>query len=159
VVIFTETRPSGLVVARDSMDEEAVERALKRLDGRFTLQKRWEDGHGWVYVVIEVVSDSYAPIVLTWRKPLSSALIDKLQSLQQGQRNALADEDEHNAKLVETLERDRQAFADAVLEDHEPYVSRGRVSVSLGPMKKKPYWKRGDGSSKKPWPTSGGKKA
>jgi hypothetical protein len=149
-MLTSETRPSGLIVARDSMDEESVGRALKRLDGRLVLQKHARDEveGGWVYKVICFVSDTYAPIVLTWSDeygrplPLSSGIIDKVQSLYLDARNKPISADEHNARLAAELERDRQANADAVIEDHRPYVERDRVSVSLSSTKKLPYWQR-----------------
>ena len=96
MAIVTETRSSGLVVARDSMDEAAVEKQLKLIDSRLTLQKHWDESCGWVYKVICFVSDTYAPVVLTWKDehghplPLSSALSDKMQSLMLGARKPWA---------------------------------------------------------------------
>lgn len=162
-MIVTETRPSGLVVALDSMDEASASRALKRLDGRLCLQKHARDHveGGWVYKVICFVSDTYAPVVLTWQDdqgvplPLSSSIVDKVQSLMLGARNKPPSEDEHNERIRAVQEADRDALREAVLEDHKPYVTRGRVSVSLATMKKRPYWQRGDGSKPPPRPKSG----
>src|SRR5262245_42037120 len=107
------------------MDEVAVERALKRLDGRFVLQKHSRDGveGGWVYKVVCFVSDTYAPVVLTWTDehgtplPLSSGIIDKMQSLQLSDRHGIEDPDEHNRKVVERVEKDRAEIAQAVIDD------------------------------------------
>lgn len=161
MAIVTETRSSGLVVARDSMDEAAVEKQLKLIDSRLTLQKHWDESCGWVYKVICFVSDTYAPVVLTWKDehghplPLSSALSDKMQSLMLGARNAPEDADTWNARVLERQERDRRELAHAVIEDHRPYVERGRVSVSMTDAKKKSYATRSPDSRPAPKPKSG----
>jgi len=138
-VLLAEQRPSGLIVARDSMDETSVGRALKRLDGRLVLQKHSRDGveGGWVYKVICFVNDTYAPVVLTWQDehgqplPLSSALIDEMQRHLAGARNKGVDADEHNRRLVESRRRDAEREQQGVIDDHRPYVERNRVGVLI----------------------------
>ncbi len=72
-MLVTERRASGLIVARESMDEKAVDRALKRLDDRLVLQKHRRDdaADGWVWKVVCVVpsarvnspkSDAFSPV-------------------------------------------------------------------------------------------------
>jgi hypothetical protein len=148
-LLVTEQRPSGLVVARDGMDETSVSRALKRLDGRLCLQKHSRPGApgGYVYKVVCVVSDTYAPVVLTWQDdygrplPLSSALIDEMHRHLAGARNKAPDADAYNEQLVASRRRDAEATRDAVVADHRAYVERGRTSVALGAGKPR-YWRR-----------------
>lgn len=138
-MLVTEQRSSGLVVAREGWDEVAASAALKQLDRRLVLQKHPRDGveGGWVYKVVCVVSDTLAPVIFTWMDangnplPLSSALVDEVQSLMLGARNKPADEDEHNARLAESRRRDAEREHQAVLDDHRAYIDRSRVSVSL----------------------------
>jgi hypothetical protein len=148
-LLTAEHRASGLIVARDSMDEASVQRALKRLDRRFCLQKHPRDGveGGWVYKVICFVSDAYAPVVLTWMDehgrplPLSSSIVDEMQKHMLGARNKGLSADEHNARLTERKRREADDRTRAVIDDHRPYVERDRVSVSLADTKKRPYWR------------------
>lgn len=136
--MHTLQHSSGLVLAVEGMDEEAASRALKRLDRRLVLQKHPAAVEGgWVYKVVCVVSDNHAPVVLTWMDehgrplPLSSAIVDRMQAQYVGARNKEPDEDEHNARVRQELEKDRASLADAVVTDHRPYIERGRVSVGL----------------------------
>ena len=132
------------------MDEASVQRALKRLDGRFCLQKHPRDGAegGWVYKVVCLVSDTYAPVVLTWMDehgrplPLSSGLVDEMQRHMVDSRGKVETADEYNARLVAERKRDADAQQTAIIEDHRPYVERNRVSVSVSTGKKLPYWQR-----------------
>jgi hypothetical protein len=143
------TTGSGLVVADEAMDEARVDAALKRLDRSFSLQKRRDDGElVEVYKVVKYVSDTLAPVVFTWVDehgrplPLSHALVDEFRRHMIGERTDYVSEDEHNRRLVEERRRDARREADAVLDDHRPYVERGRVSVSLADTGKKRYWQR-----------------
>lgn len=140
-MLVSEHRSSGLVVARDAMDEASVSRALKALDRRLVLQKHLGDG-GWVYKVVCVVSDTQAPVVYTWKQPLSHALVDAIQERMLGARNKEESADEFNARRRAELERDADAIRDEIVAEHKPYVARGRVSVTLADVKKKPYWQR-----------------
>jgi len=136
-MLVHEQRASGLVVARDAWDESAVSDALKALDRRLVLQKHPRDDApgGWVYKVICIVSDTYAPIVFTWVDangqplPLSSALVDAVQERQLGARNKHESADEYNERKKQELTRDADAIRDAIVADHKPYVTRGRVGV------------------------------
>ena len=150
-MIVTEHRASGLVVARDSMDEASVQRQLKRLDGRLVLQKHARDGveGGWVYKVICIVSDTLAPIIFTWMDdfgnplPLSSGLVEAVQSRMLASRNRPIDEDEWNARLRAERNKDIEREKQAMMDEHRPYVERNRVSVSMAKTGKPAYWKRG----------------
>lgn len=143
-MLVTEHRSSGLVVARDAMDEASVSRALKALDRRLVLQKHLRDDvpGGWTYKVVCVVSDTQAPIMYSWNQPLSHALVDAVQERTLGARNKEESADEFNARRRAELERDADAIRDEIVAEHKPYVARGRVSVTLADVKKKPYWQR-----------------
>jgi hypothetical protein len=127
-VLVTEHRPSGLVVARESMDEQAVGRALKRLDDRLVLQKHRRDdaADGWVWKVICCVSDTHAPVVFTWIDehgrplPLSHALVDAVPARTVGARNQPESADDYNARLVESRRRDADSLAKEVVAEHRP---------------------------------------
>jgi hypothetical protein len=133
------------------MDEASVQRQLKRLDGRLVLQKHARDGveGGWVYKVVCIVSDTLAPIIYTWMDdygnplPLSSGLVDAVQSLLLGSRNKPEDEDAWNARVMAERNRDIEREKQAMMDDHRPYVDRGRKSVSFAKAGKPAYWKRG----------------
>lgn len=133
------------------MDEASVGRALKRLDGRLVLQKHPRDGvaGGWVYKVICCVSDTYAPVVYTWMDaygsplPLSSALVDAVQSHMLGARNKPLGEDEFNRRELESRRRDAERETEAVMDDHRPYMERGRISVAMSGAQRRRYWQTG----------------
>lgn len=126
------THESGLVVAEQAMDEARLQRALKEFDRRLVLQ--WRPPY---YVVVCAMSDQYAPVVATWMDlsgkplPLSSGLVEKVKAWHVGARNRPETVDEYNARVGAELERDRQRDAEAIFDDHRPYLQRGRVQVSL----------------------------
>lgn len=141
-----EHRSSGLIAARDSMDEVAVAAALKRLDRDLALHYRRDDAELVnVYKVVHVPSGL---VVLTWMDehgqplPLSSALVEAVQRLAVGARNKPPSEDEHNARLVEERRRDVARENDALIDDHRPHIERERVSVALGVSGRPRYWRR-----------------
>lgn len=148
-MLVAESRSSGLIVARDAMDENSVARALKQLDSRYVLQKHARDDApgGFVYKVVCIVSDTRAPVVFTWvddygtPMPLSHALVEKVQSLMLGGRNKTPDEDELNHRMIAEKQRDAERLREAVLDDHRPFFERDRVSVAMGTGKPR-YWKR-----------------
>ncbi len=143
-MLTIEHRPSGLVAAREAQDEASVQRALKRLDGRLVLQKhRGEVEGGWVYKVVCVVSDRYAPVVLTWADehgrplPLTHALVEKMQSLRPDTPNRPESADEHNQRLVADTAAYLRRETERLHDEYAPYLERGRVSVSLAGRRKK----------------------
>lgn len=151
-MLVSEHHASGLIVARDSMDEESVGSALRRAtDGRFVLQKRrrHEDDPGDVAEVYKVVHVETGQIVFTWMDdfgnplPLSSGLLDAFQSLMLGARNKPLSEDEWNRRELERRRADVEREKEAVMDDHRPYMERGRISVSMSDAGKRRYWQRG----------------
>lgn len=141
---------TGLVLAEHAEDERAVAAALKRLDSRLVLQKHRRDDApgGWVWKVVCVVSDTYAPIVFTWTDeqgralPLSSALVDEVQRHTLGARNRGPDADEHNRRLIAEKARDDEREREAIKDDHRARLERGRVCVMMATVKKPRYWQR-----------------
>lgn len=128
------------------MDESAISRALKQLDGRLILQKHARDrvDGGWVYKVLYNWSDSHPPrIVLTWMDdhgtplPLSSGLIDLTQRHMLGARNTGPDADEYNLLHEQQAERDAAAARGEVIADHQARLA-GRTSVSLAHRRRRP---------------------
>jgi hypothetical protein len=149
-MLTLEHRPSGLVAARDALDEKTVGAALRRLHPRLVLQKHCRDvPGGWMYKVVWIVSDDRPPIIVYTHMdergrplPLSSALVDAVQERMVGARNQAEPADAWNERMVAET-RGRLAAESAELRrDHEPYVERGRVGVSMATMKKRPYWQR-----------------
>jgi hypothetical protein len=144
-LLVAEHRASGLVVARDAMDEASVTRALKALDGRLVLQKHPRDDApgGWVYKVICVVSDTYAPVVFTWMDehgnslPLSHALVEAMQERMVGSRNKLPTSEEFNAQQKKRLERAADDIREEIIADHKPFLTRNRVGVLFSDAKLK----------------------
>lgn len=146
-----EHRPSGLILARDGMDEASVGRALRRATGgRFVLQKRrrHEDDPNDVEFVYKVVHVESGAIAFTWMDeygrglPLSSGLIDDFLKRLEGSRDKPLDADDHNAKIVAERRKDADRMREEILSEHAPYIARDRTSVSMGPNKKPRYWRR-----------------
>lgn len=141
---------SGLVVAEQSADEASVSRALKLIDPRYVLQKHPSEVEGgWVYKVVCVVSDTQAPVIFTWCDdhgnplPLSSGLVEDLKRWRPEARDRRGfDADTHNARLEQSLDRDRANTTEALHDDHAGRVERGRVTVGLGATSRMRYWQR-----------------
>lgn len=146
MALVTRRHGPGLVIAEEAFDEARLSLALKQIDRRLVLQKHRRDGveGGWVYKVIQVVSDDYAPVVFTWMDergeplPLSSGLVEELKRHLRGERTDLVSEDEHNRRLVERGRRVEEELTRAVVDDHRARVERGRVAVSLAHHNRRP---------------------
>lgn len=125
------------------MDETTIGRALKQFDRRLSLQFRPP-----YYVVVCLISEYEAPVIATWMDlhgkplPLSSGLLEKVQAWHVGSRNRPQTVDEHNAQRLVELEADRARTAEAVREDHRPYIERRRTQVTLAGTSKPRYWQR-----------------
>lgn len=136
--LVQRTHESGLVVAEESADEAALGHALKQIDRAYVLQKNPDGDTPGLYVVACVVNEDEPPIrILAWADgngeplPLSSGLVEKVKAWHVGARNRPETVDEYNARVGAELERDRQRDAEAIFDDHRPYLQRGRVQVSL----------------------------
>lgn len=138
---------SGLVLAEEGQDEARLQHALEQIDRSLVLQKHRADvGGGWVYKVIQQVSDDYAPVVFTWCDtfgnplPLSSGLVEEFKGLR---KEAAArrgpDADERNRQLVERTRLQIEADRDAVMADHRARVEKGRVGVGMSTRGRRHY--------------------
>jgi hypothetical protein len=122
---LTVHEPTGLVVPVQSMDEQAVQRELQKRDRMLFLDKEITYSNQLLYSVKFYVPD-HAPLDLfSWTDeygnplPLSSALIDKLDSLDRNYGAALASE-----RVREATRKREEAWeleADAEYED----IARG----------------------------------
>lgn len=139
---------SGLFVAEETRDEQAITAALKAIDPRLALQKERASAEGgWKYKVLRVWSEDHPPTpILTWTDaygkplPLTDGLIDKVHVHMLGFRgnDYYVSADEHNAKLQ--AQRDKQKADDlaAIREEHLPRLS-GRLSVSMSGKRKRTH--------------------
>lgn len=143
MALITRRHETGLVLAEQSADEASLGRALRQIDDRLALQFRPP-----YYVVVCQVSDHYAPVIATWMDlhgrplPLSSGLLEKVQAARIGARNQPLSVDEHNARRLAEIEKDRANTYEALRDDHGPLIERGRTQVAFGTAKKPRYWQR-----------------
>jgi len=130
-------------LAEEVQDEPGLRRALREIDERLVLQFRPP-----FYVVVCQVSDHYAPVIATWMDlhgrplPLSSGLLEKVQQARLGARNQPLSIDEHNARRLAEIEKDRDSMYEALRDDHAPTIERGRTQVTFATAKKPRYWRR-----------------
>lgn len=137
--VVTRHTGSGLVLAEYASDEAAVMRALKQIDGRFSL---WPpDAVSPYYRVVCHVSDwQDARVICTWMDengrplPLSSGILAEVDRLRLDARNKPVDADTANEQRRERLDNEKRARGEAIMDDHRPKVERGRTSVSFGPL-------------------------
>jgi hypothetical protein len=148
--MVSETRPSGLLVARESSDERSMTSTVKRTFPGYALQKRrrHESDPSDVTEVYKIVHVESGHVAFTWMDdhgrplPLSSGLVDAFQSLMLGGRNTRISEDEWNARLVAEKKRDADRDEENILDDHAPYLFRDRTQVAFTGTKKPRYWMR-----------------
>lgn len=145
MTLVRRTHESGLVLAEHAQDEVGLTRALRQIDDRLSLQFRPP-----YYVVVCRVNDNYAPVIATWMDlhghplPLSSGLLEKVQSWRLDARNKPLSVDEHNARRQAELEKDRESMYEALRDDHRATIERGRTQVTFATVKKPRYWQRED---------------
>lgn len=145
--LVTRATESGLVLAEDAADEVGLQRALEQIDRSLVLQKEKADvGGGWIYKVIQMVTDDYAPVVFTWCDqygnplPLSSGLVEEFKGLRKEAASRRGpDADERNRRLVERNRAQIESDRDAVIQDHRPRVEKGRVGVGMSTRGKRHY--------------------
>lgn len=115
---------SGLILARETTDGAALERALKRLDRDLTLQAWPQPAGPPIWKVVRYAGpdrppepiyshiDRYGdPLPLTW------GLIDEVQQLDKNARVRRLDADAKNAAFKEQLEKDWERDAEAIADD------------------------------------------
>lgn len=129
------------------MDEARLSAALKLIDPRYCLQKHRRDGveGGWVYKVICLVSDTYAPVVWTYMDehgtplPLSSGLLEQIQRARLDSREKGVAMEEHNRQReLRARKLEDELVADTIRE-HRARVA-GRLQVSLADVQRKRQW-------------------
>jgi hypothetical protein len=141
---------SGLVLAEESADEAGLSRAIKEIDRRYVLQKNPDGDRPDLYVVSCIVSEEEPPIrMLAWADddgtplPLSSGLVDEVKKWRPEARSRRGpDADERNRQHRERISRERQEQLAEVTADHRGRVSKGRLTVSMGPRVRLRGWQR-----------------
>lgn len=142
----TRVTESGLVLQELAADEAQLGRALKQIDHRLVLQKHASNVEGgWVYKVICVVSDHYAPIIYTHADkfgnplPLSSSLIDdfrKSQLRDVRERHGILDADQRNERHVEAIQKTGRANDAEIIAEHRARLERSQTMVSFSDVGK-----------------------
>ena len=130
----------GLTVLEQSMDAQAIQRALKAIDDDLILLPP-DDYRGPYWKVYQHISDwQDAVCIFTWMDeagnplPLSSGLVNEVDKLRRDGRNKGLDADAHNAQRELLVEAEKAERGQAVVEEHRAKVERGRSSVSFGPL-------------------------
>lgn len=152
--LVTRQHESGLVLTEESVDQAWLRRALRRLDDRLRLippgsmipgdlapQPYWR-------VMRDIGGDRPAAHVLTWMGrdqeplPLSTGILDEVQRHRRDGRNHGPTADQRNDALVAAVKKERVDSVQAIHDEYEPHLERGRVGVSLGARNRVPYWQR-----------------
>jgi hypothetical protein len=143
--LVTRVTKSGVVAVEETVDDTGLGRALKEIDDRYVLQ--WWPPYHKVFCIVS--EDQPAIPILTWCDeqgeplPLTWRLVDEVKKWRPEARARRGpDADERNRQLLEQNERNRQAKAEAIAEDHAAGIVHGRTSVSMGPGPRKPGWQR-----------------
>lgn len=152
--LVTRQHESGLVITEESVDQTRLRRALKQLDDRLRLLPPGSMTAGdlapsrYWRVMRDIGGDRPAVHVLTWMGrdqeplPLSTGILDEVAKLRLDGRNRGPNADERNDTLVANVRKAREDSVQALHDEYEPHLERGRVSVSLGARNKTPYWQR-----------------
>lgn len=142
---------SGLLVAETHASNEAVARLLRAYDSSLRLVPQAGEEHGGVLWNVYRYNgpDRPASYVCAWQTPggeplpLSSRLLEKVQYLDRRTVGDAPSAEAMNAAHKQKLRKDRIAEKQEITEAHEPYVRRGRVSVSTTAARnRKPEWQR-----------------
>lgn len=143
---------SGVVLVEETRDHSALRRALKQIDPRLRLLSPETvfpgTPPGYWRVVCLYDQDRPAVPVLTWMTPygdplpLTSRILDEVNRHRLDGRGYGKTSDERNDDLKETVAKERRAQLDAIHDEYEAHLERGRVGVSLGATNKVPYWMR-----------------
>lgn len=137
-MLTTRTGPSGLIVAEQAADERAIGHALQQIRPDVTLQVRPRDEDKGGVLVYKVVHVDSGQVMFTWMDdrgnpmPLSSSLVDEFQRHQLGARNTgLVSDDDHNARHVAEVERERKRRVEAIRDEHRARLEDvAQVSMS-----------------------------
>lgn len=144
----------SVLVMEHGMDATSVRAQLRLLDDRLRLIPPGSMTAGdlapslYWRVMRDVGGDRPALHVLTWMDaaqqplPLSSGIVDEVQRHRKDGRNHGPNADQRNDALVATVKKDRENAVQALHDEYEPHLERGRVGVTLGARNKVPYWQR-----------------
>jgi hypothetical protein len=129
------------VVVENSVDEDMIGRALKRLSPNLFLEKRLRTDGTPVWAVTEHVGERAGATnpyrtVCYWSDPVTNEawpltwrLIDKVASLEGGLDGMVARIDEHNARITQTANRELREAVDYMAHDMEPRMRETRSAV------------------------------
>jgi hypothetical protein len=128
----------GLILAQETMDGAALEAALKSRDPDLRLQAWPTDTFGtYIWKVVRMVGEDRPPeTICCWMRdgkplPLSSGLLDLVDSLDRNTRGEHVDADELNRRRREDVDRHKQAAYEDLAADWNP--TRGRPIPHKGP--------------------------
>lgn len=131
-------RPSGLWVASDAQDERSAQAELGRIDDRLFLDQEYVKG-GICYVVKLHQGDREPHVVCYWTDehgqplPLSSALAEKVRSLDRNAQGPQADAAtrarEANDQLMQKMNDESHDDYAAVTDDARPFLVDTRSGV------------------------------
>lgn len=127
---------SGLILAQQSMDAAAIERALKRKDPDLELQG-WPDQEQdtIVWKVVRAVPDRPPETICVWQSdrgeiyPLSSGILDMVDRLDKNTRSVYLDEDTLNTQKAEREKKATDQATDDLIADWEGRDRTGRIHV------------------------------
>lgn len=130
---------SGLVVREQGADGAAIARALKQHDPSLRLvPQSARDGRIRWEVRKFMGGDRPSLFLLAWQTvsgeplPLSWRLLDLVKQHDLNvTRSTAPDPDVANAELRERRRNDFDSAADAIADDHRPYIDRGRVQIRV----------------------------
>lgn len=151
-MLMTETKHGDLVLAEYSADERTVSAALKAYDPHLRLIWELDSATGrQVWKVVSVWSSEHpAVMILAWREngigdpmPLTMRLVDEVRKLREVDpvKASLAIDDA-NAKVKARLKQKARDDAQAISDEHKPYVDRNRVQVTTAAIPLKPGYMR-----------------
>lgn len=115
---------SGLILARETSDAPALERALKQIDRDLSLQG-WPrvDGPTLWKVVRYCGPDRPPETIASWINdqgdpmPLTEGLLDLVRRLDRNSRGDYVDPDEKNRRLKDLLDKEWDRDAEAIQQD------------------------------------------
>lgn len=132
------THGSGIVLANEAMDAAALERQLKKRDPLLALQGWPSETHRTLlWKVVRHSPDRPPETVCVWQSdrgepyPLSSALLDLVDTLDRNSRTTYLSDDErnarHRAQIARNAERDNEAIVnDTTFRHGRPLIPRSQ---------------------------------
>ena len=130
--IVTSGSGSGLLIAAEGADEHAVGALLRQHDPELRLVPRWDPEYeckAW-NVYRYCGPDKPSEFVCSWQTregqplPLSSRLLDMVQTYDKNTSIRPPDPDELNAQRAAQIKRDHQTSMEALIDDWDPKHGR-----------------------------------